>query len=242
VGIFGRFAADFPGATTAELTRNYRSSPAIVTVAMQIIAPATLVPSRADGHGHGKLGLSDIAVLYRTDAQAVALGQALTRAGLPYQKRSHDRLARRPAVADLMREMALRPPAGDVLGQLSAAVRALAAARGERDATVVDARAAGEVLAPRARRCGDDAERFRTEISLGAEADALDPRAEAVTLLTLHAAKGLEFDVVFLAGCERGLLPLRWPGSGPAETAEERRLLFVGMTCSERSDPRSVRS
>jgi DNA helicase II / ATP-dependent DNA helicase PcrA len=302
VGIFGRFAADFPGATMVELTRNYRSSPAIVTAALQAIAPATLVPSRAaaaagaarpagagagalaagalaaagaadqgdvslyeaadehaeaawiaaaidqllggasfhsldsgraDGHGHGKLGLSDIAVLYRTDAQAVALGQALTRAGLPYQKRSHDLLARRPAVTDIVREMALIPPAEDVLGQLTGAVRALAAARGEKDATVVDIRAAGEVLAPLARRSGADGERFRTEISLGAEADALDPRAEAITLLTLHAAKGLEFDVVFLAGCERGLLPLRWPGSGPptpAETAEERRLLFVGMT------------
>ncbi len=289
VGIFGRFAADFPGATTVELTRNYRSSPAIVTAALQAVAPSTLVPSRAaaalamavsvaggapepgdvsfheaadehaeaawiaaaidqllggasfhsldsgraDGHGHGKLGLSDIAVLYRTDAQAAALGQALTRAGLPYQKRSHDLLARRPAVADIVREMALTQPTGDVPGQLTTAVRTLAAARGERDATVVDIRAAGEVLAPLARRCGDDAERFRTEISLGAETDALDPRAEAIPLLTLHAAKGLEFDVVFLAGCERGLLPLRLPGSGPLtpeQTAEERRLLFVGMT------------
>ena len=98
---------------------------------------------------------------------------------------------------------------------------------------MLDIRAAGEVLAPLARRCGSDVERFRTEISLGAETDALDPRAEAITLLTLHGAKGLEFDVVFLAGCERGLLPLRRPGSGPltpAEAAEERRLLFVGMT------------
>ena len=98
---------------------------------------------------------------------------------------------------------------------------------------MVDIRAAGEVLAPLARRCGADLERFRTEIALGAETDALDPRAEAITLLTLHGAKGLEFDVVFLAGCERGLLPLRLPGSGPltaAEAAEERRLLFVGMT------------
>jgi ATP-dependent DNA helicase UvrD/PcrA len=285
VGIFGRFAADFPAATTVELTRNYRSSPGIVAAAMQAIAPATLVPSRAaprsdrvagrpepgdvllheaadehaeaawiaaeidqllggvsfhaldtgraDGHGHGKLGLSDIAVLYRTDGQAGALGQALTRAGLPYQKRSHDLLARRPAVTDIVREMSFTDGTGDVLGQLTAAVRALAAARGERDASVVDIRAAGEVLAPLARRCGEDGERFRTEISLGAETDALDPRAEAITLLTLHGAKGLEFDVVFLAGCERGLLPLRLPGSGPltpAEAAEERRLLFVGMT------------
>jgi DNA helicase II / ATP-dependent DNA helicase PcrA len=287
VGIFGAFAADFPAATTVELTRNYRSSPPIVAAAVQAIAPTTLVPGRrasavregltdtrdvvtfheaadehaeaawiaaavdnllggtsfhsldsgrADGHGHGKLGLSDIAVLYRTDAQAGPLGQALTRAGLPYQKRSHDLLARRAWVTDILREMRLDAGADagpDVLSRLTSAVRALAATRGERDATVIDIRAAGELLTPLARRCGTDIERFRTEISLGAETDALDPRAEAITLLTLHGAKGLEFDVVFLAGCERGLMPLRLPGSGPAtpdEAAEERRLLFVGMT------------
>jgi superfamily I DNA/RNA helicase len=202
----------------------------------------SLDSGRADGHAHGKLGLSDIAVLYRTDAQVGPLGQALTRAGLPFQKRSHDLLARRPAVADLIREMRLVPsaasgPEGDVAGQLTAAVRALAAARGggrgggRGDATVVDIRAAGELLTPLARRCGSDLERFLAEISLGAETDALDPRAEAITLLTLHGAKGLEFDVVFLAGCERGLLPLRLGGPlTAAEAAEERRLLFVGMT------------
>ncbi|HEY6294111.1 MAG TPA: UvrD-helicase domain-containing protein [Streptosporangiaceae bacterium] len=291
VGIFSAFTADFPVAVTVELARNYRSSPEIVTAAMQAIAPTTLVPGRkaiaarevpdvarsgdavgfheaadehaeaawiaaavdqllggtsfysldsgrADGyrHGHGKLGLSDIAVLYRTDAQAGPLGQALTRAGLPYQKRSHDLLARRARVPDILREMRLDvgPVAGqDVLSQLTAAVRALAATRSGRDATVIDIRAAGELLTPLARRCGTDTERFRTEIALGAETDALDPRAEAISLLTLHAAKGLEFDVVFLAGCERGLLPLRLPGSGPVtdeQAAEERRLLFVGMT------------
>jgi ATP-dependent DNA helicase UvrD/PcrA len=283
VGIFGRFAADFPGAATVELTRNYRSNPAIVTAATQAISPTTLIPGRtavamrggpadvvtlddaadehaeaawiaatidrllggasfhsldsgrADGHEHGKLGLSDIVILYRADAQAAPLAQALTRAGLPFQKRSHDLLTRRPGVADIMRGMSLVSPGadGEVAERLAAAARALAAARGERDATVTDIRAAAELLTPLARRCGTDLERFRSEIGLGAETDALDPRAEAITLLTLHGAKGLEFDVVFLAGCERGLLPLRLPGSGPTEPddlAEERRLLFVGMT------------
>jgi superfamily I DNA/RNA helicase len=194
----------------------------------------SLDSGRADGHEHGKIGLADIAVLYRTDAQAGPIAQALTRAGLPYQKRSHDRLARRPGVADVVRELRLvEDPSGEVAGLVTAAVRSLARARGERDVTVTEIRAAGELLLPLARRCGADLERFLAEIAVGAETDALDPRAEAVTLLTLHGAKGLEYDVVFLAGCERGLLPLRLPGGGPLsdqDAAEERRLLFVGMT------------
>jgi uncharacterized protein (TIGR00375 family) len=201
----------------------------------------SLDTGRADGHAGGKLALADMAVLYRTDAQAVALGRALTRAGLPFQKRSHDLLGRRAAVPEILREMTgeAGPSAAGagVAGRLRAAVHGLASrspdvrAAGRRTSgggmSPVDVLAAGEVLAPLARRCGDDFERFLTEIALGAEADALDPRADAVTLLTIHAAKGLEFSVVFVAGCERDLLPL-WPGR--ADLAEERRLLFVAMT------------
>jgi DNA helicase II / ATP-dependent DNA helicase PcrA len=313
VGFFLRFGADYPGATTAHLTRNYRSAPVIVTGALQAIAPSTLVPGRvlraigltsgrcstapgrarggrgaspgapaitvheagdeqgeaswiaaaidrllggssfhsldsgrADGHAAHGLGLADIAVLYRTDAQAGPLGQALTRAGLPFQKRSHDLLQRRTAVPEIVHELCLASPAGEagdgsaVADRLAAAVRKLAGRSSTGQGDVVDVLAAGEVLTPLARRCGADLERFLTEIALGAEADALDPRADAITLLTLHAAKGLEFSAVFLAGCERGLLPLWLPGARtrPADgrsqaeddLAEERRLLFVGMT------------
>jgi superfamily I DNA/RNA helicase len=199
----------------------------------------SLDSGRADGHGHGGIGLADIAVLYRTDAQAAALGQGLTRAGLPFQKRSHDLLERRPGVAEIVREIQWREAAGrSALDQLRAAVAQLAAiADGTRlgdgepgRLSSTDLRAAGEVLAPLARRCGADLHQFYTEIALGAEVDALDPRADAINLLTLHAAKGLEFEVVFLAGCERGLLPLWLPGGAAADPAEERRLLFVGMT------------
>jgi len=65
------------------------------------------------------------------------------------------------------------------------------------------------------------------------EAEELDPRAEAVTLMTVHASKGLEFPVVFIAGCEEGLIPYvppEGPERGQVDLGEERRLLYVAMT------------
>ncbi|MFC1833675.1 UvrD-helicase domain-containing protein [Thermodesulfobacteriota bacterium] len=65
------------------------------------------------------------------------------------------------------------------------------------------------------------------------EAEELDPRAEAVTLMTIHASKGLEFPVVFVAGCEDGIIPyIPDPDNGISaeEMKEERRLLYVAMT------------
>ena len=50
--------------------------------------------------------------------------------------------------------------------------------------------------------------------------------------MTLHAAKGLEFPVVFITGCEQGLIPFKPPGREPADLAEERRLFYVAMTRS----------
>ncbi|HEU0238282.1 MAG TPA: 3'-5' exonuclease, partial [Micromonosporaceae bacterium] len=122
-----------------------------------------------------------------------------------------------------------------------------------------DVHVAVDLLGPLAERCGDDIDAFLTEIATDAEVDALDSRAQAVTLLTVHASKGLEFPVVFLVGCEDGILPLRFAGRDGAATdagvteagvpqagvteagtsqaeaaeaaiAEERRLFFVGLT------------
>jgi DNA helicase-2/ATP-dependent DNA helicase PcrA len=81
-----------------------------------------------------------------------------------------------------------------------------------------DAEARGETLAE-----------FLDHAALASDTDQFDPEAR-VTLMTLHAAKGLEFPLVFLAGLEEGLFPHSRTLSNPDELEEERRLCYVGMT------------
>ncbi len=71
---------------------------------------------------------------------------------------------------------------------------------------------------------------FLEEVSLVADADNRDDIADAPTLLTLHAAKGLEFAVVFIAGLEEGTLPHQRSLDDEEQMAEERRLMYVGIT------------
>lgn len=73
---------------------------------------------------------------------------------------------------------------------------------------------------------------FLEEVSLVSDSDAVDENASAVTLMTLHTAKGLEYPVIFVVGLEEGLLPhARSIESGdPEDIEEERRLLYVGVT------------
>lgn len=71
---------------------------------------------------------------------------------------------------------------------------------------------------------------FLADVALVSEPDNLDESLSAPVLLTLHAAKGLEFRVVFIVGLEDGLLPHSRSFDDPEEMAEERRLLYVGIT------------
>jgi DNA helicase-2/ATP-dependent DNA helicase PcrA len=70
---------------------------------------------------------------------------------------------------------------------------------------------------------------FLEKVSLVSDIDDLDEKADAVTLITLHQAKGLEFSAVFIVGLEEGILPHRKSFDDPEQMEEERRLCYVGI-------------
>jgi len=80
----------------------------------------------------------------------------------------------------------------------------------------------------------DALDAFLEKVSLVSDIDELDEKADAVTLTTLHQAKGLEFPVVFIVGMEEGVLPYRKAFDDPAEMEEECRLCYVGVTRAQR--------
>ncbi len=91
-------------------------------------------------------------------------------------------------------------------------------------------RAAVERLIGMAEASEMDAAAFLARVALHTDTDGYHPRQEKVALLSMHAAKGLEFPVVFVAGCEDGLIPYHRPDGNGGDLEEERRLFYVAMT------------
>ena len=177
--------------------------------------------------GHG-LAFHQIAVLVRLSAQADAIEEALDRGGIPCHRRGDDAFAARPQVGDILAKLRRHvdgqageirhPPVADLLTSLVPD-----AATDPRRLRALD------LLRAFAVPYATDAAAFLSEMALARETD-LEHLPQKVALLTLHASKGLEFPLVFIAGCENGILPLRLPWLPPADVEEERRLLYVGMT------------
>jgi DNA helicase-2/ATP-dependent DNA helicase PcrA len=178
---------------------------------------------RADGAETeaGDLSFSDFAVLYRADALADPLVEALARSGMPYRRHAHAPLCDAPGVAEVLAALEANEHAAPVpvLERVRAAATALGA-----DEPVVD------LLRPLAETADQDLERFLQDVEMAEQVDAYDPRADCISLLTLHASKGLEFRVVFIVGCEDGILPLTFGEHDAGRAEEERRLFYVGVT------------
>jgi DNA helicase II / ATP-dependent DNA helicase PcrA len=186
------------------------------------------------GNEEQPLSLADFAVLYRLHAQGEIIGRVFDEKGIPYQKVQERHWSDGPEIRQLFARLkSLLPFQGTPLKAVDQVI-----ALPSRDPNDPQRRSAGtepnpptEVLKKLrllAATFRGGLESFLEILSLQTGLDSYEPDQENVKLLTLHAAKGLEFPFVILSGCEANLLPLTVFGESDPE--EERRLFYVGLT------------
>ncbi|WP_131105409.1 ATP-dependent DNA helicase UvrD2 [Ornithinimicrobium sufpigmenti] len=182
---------------------------------------------------------SEVAILFRTNSQSQALETALSRAGVPYLVRGGERFFSRTEVRNalvLLRGAVRSDDGSKPLGELTRDVLAGAGYAPEAPGQGGAVRERWESLQALAVLADDLAAQtpgarmpdLVTELERRAQ-DQHAPTVEGITLASLHAAKGLEWDAVFLVGCSEGLLPITLADT-PERVEEERRLLYVGVT------------
>lgn len=180
----------------------------------------------------------DIAILYRTNAQSEAFENALSEAGVSYLVRGGDRFFARKDVRDAIVLLRGAARSADPDQPLSEHVSTVLASLGW-NSTPPDGRGAArerwDALNALMAMAQDMESRLQsTLVDFIVELDERArnqhaPSVDGVTLASLHAAKGLEWDVVYLAGVSEGLMPISLAETDEA-IAEERRLLYVGIT------------
>lgn len=259
-----------PDTTSVELVRNYRSTPEVISAANQLLAgtpsrSVELVAQRRPGpavayHGHDDevaeaestaaeilrlrsagVPLSEVAVLFRINAQSEAFEDALAARNIPYVIRGAARFFDRQEVRQAITLLRGTARSGAGSGDLVEDVRGTLAGMGWTSqppsgrGTTRDRWESMQALVSQAESWAQDPPEGGA--GLNAFVDDLDrraseqhaPLAEGVTLATLHAAKGLEWDAVFVCGAQEGSIPISFAVS-PTEVEEERRLLYVGLT------------
>ena len=249
---FNNFTNDYKNALCVNLVNNYRSTKEIVNASNQMIgsfnttsaknatcekitihkaasekAEAEYIistienligghslfsidSSRSQGYNEN-LSFGDFAILYRTQTQLKPIIEALEQSAMPYVKLSDDLLCTNKAIRELLK----------TLNDRENIEEQIAKAKGIEDYIL-------KFLLNIAQKYPKK-EDFIHNVSLLRESDALDKRADRISLMTLHCSKGLEFNCVFIAGLEEGTLPL-FRAKTKEEIEEERRLLYVGMT------------
>lgn len=199
-----------------------------------------------DGHTDDEAGFNDFAVLCRSSFMFDNLVEAFHNHGIAYQVAGTDSLFFREPYRSTLRLIKLHYynltgiagfNAGDLMIQqmlddqkplVDIALMIL-----ERNGGTKDDR---ETIIPYLKPYGNNYRDFFKQVALRKGVDDFDAKAEAVTIMTLHASKGLEFNYVFIPGCEQGIIPFELFGKKEqAELDEEERLFYVGVTRTKKN-------
>lgn len=257
------FPDRYPGATVVALEQSYRSTPQVLETANRLTGrlggrekvlravrppgPETGVVEHATGAEEARaitdevdrlaregVPFEEMAILYRINARSETFEEALSAARIPYQVRDGAFL-RRPGPRSLLRRLDRADPGAPAVDAVGAAARRLGWDPG---VDPDDAEGTEE-----ATRLADLNRMVRLAEEFGGELGAFladlrrrftgDGAGRGVVLSTYHRAKGLEWDAVFLPRLEERELPFR-AAKGDDEVAEERRLLYVGITRARR--------
>lgn len=300
------FNRDFPKTTVVKLEQNYRSTQTIIDGAADIIAkvkrrsdkkiwtentggaPITVYEANnayaeadfivTESRSLRAMGSSwsDVAILYRTNAQSRVIEEVLLAEGVPYRLVGALRFYERKEVKDILAYLRyLRnendthslarivnvPPrgigpktfekGGEKVQQFLSEMQLLREFVSQNTPTASlerllqvtrykeflnDGAPEGEARMENVEELQNLSAEFETvedfleHVALVSDVDNFDPNADAVTLMTLHSSKGLEFTTVFLTGLEEGLFPHMRALEDDSEMDEERRLCYVGMT------------
>lgn len=218
--------------SAVEVLNEYSEARFVLDQIQAGIGGADLLKASAGEHRHS---LRDFAILYRNRSAARAMQKSVDDSGLPYQVVGEGSPYEQPAVQKII--AVLRAKAGDVqpTGSLSAPQIEHIVGVIDSDSPADIARRAAEVMGieitPTIEHFIGTLVRFASAQQAVEYIDAIagqqfyDPQAEAITLLTIHASKGLEFPQVFLIGAQEGILP--HTGS---DVGEEKRLFYVAAT------------
>lgn len=169
---------------------------------------------------------ADFAVLYRLHAQGEVLAAIFSKKGIPFKKIQEVHWVERPEIRAFLTHLKSLP-SWDISPQ-AALEKVIFTKPSEIHPASPEGAEAIKKLRLWAAVFRGPLKEFIEELSIQTGLDTYEPDQETVKLLTLHAAKGLEFPIVFIAGCEGNLLPLSLLKQSDPE--EERRLFYVGLT------------
>ena len=254
------FERYWPGSETVTLADNYRSTPEILAAANAVLAAGTsklmrLRPHQPEGPRPSVRSFDDEtaeargvvrrcrdrrrpgdpwqhqAVLVRTNAQAAVLAEAFGAAGIPHRVRGSSSLLAQPEVTSALRQLRSATAVLDCVADWERIVQVGADDTGtnytdERLANIAElVRLGREYLAldPSGSPAG-------LSSWLRETLDDTDAAGDAVEIVTFHAAKGLEWPIVHIAGLEKGYVPIHHAEDDQDALEEERRLLYVAIT------------